>query len=185
MKTLYIISGANGSGKTTFAKSFSTINNLCFINADEIAKELDSKNITRYKIKAGKMFFAEFKNRLSLSDSFVIETTLSGKYLINYIKQAKELNFYVVLIYLFLENTDSNISRVKNRVLNGGHHIPQEDIIRRYYRSKNLFWNTYKEMVDEWILYYNSNETFEEIADSSIVYDSEKLNEFKKDIYAI
>ena len=127
------------------------------------------------------MFFAEFKNRLSLNDSFVIETTLSGKYLVNYIKQAKELNFYVVLIYLFLENTDSTINRVKNRVLNGGHHIPQDDIIRRYYRSKNLFWNTHKEMVDEWMLYYNSNEIFEEIADSSIVYDSKKLNEFKEE----
>ena len=43
MKTLYIISGANGSGKTTFAKSFSSINDLYFINADEIAKELDKE----------------------------------------------------------------------------------------------------------------------------------------------
>ena len=51
MKTLYIISGANGSGKTTFAKSFSSINDLYFINADEIAKELDKDNITKYKIK--------------------------------------------------------------------------------------------------------------------------------------
>ena len=38
---LYIIAGANGSGKTTFAKLFSKTNNLYFINADEIAKELD------------------------------------------------------------------------------------------------------------------------------------------------
>jgi predicted ABC-type ATPase len=48
MKILYIISGANGSGKTTFAKSFASINELYFINADEIAKELDSENITKY-----------------------------------------------------------------------------------------------------------------------------------------
>ena len=40
MKKLYIIAGANGSGKTTFAKSFAKINDLYFINADEIAKEL-------------------------------------------------------------------------------------------------------------------------------------------------
>jgi len=43
--TLYIIAGANGSGKTTFAKEFSSKNNFYFINADEIAKELDAKNI--------------------------------------------------------------------------------------------------------------------------------------------
>ena len=182
MKTLYIISGANGSGKTTFAKSFSSINNLYFINADEIAKELDKDNITKYKIKAGKIFFSEFKNRLSLDNSFVIETTLSGKYLINYIKKAKKLNYKVVLIYLFLENPDSNISRVKNRVLNGGHHIPKDDIIRRYYRSKNLFFNVYKSMVDSWSLYYNSDEIFEKIANDKKILDEQKYNEFTKDI---
>lgn len=181
-KTLYIISGANGSGKTTFAKSFSSINNLYFINADEIAKELDSENITKYKIKAGKIFFSEFKNKLSLNNSFVIETTLSGKYLINYIRKAKSLKFEVVLIYLFLENPDTNISRVKNRVLNGGHHIPKDDIIRRYYRSKNMFWNSYKNMVDQWAIYYNSNEIFEEIADNENIYDTIKYEEFIKDL---
>lgn len=38
-KTLYIVAGANGSGKTTFALNFASIENLYFINADEIAKE--------------------------------------------------------------------------------------------------------------------------------------------------
>ncbi len=182
MKTLYIISGANGSGKTTFAKSFSSINDLYFINADEIAKELDKDNITKYKIKAGKIFFSEFKNRLSLNISFVIETTLSGKYLINYIAKAKTLDYKVSLIYLFLENPNSNISRVKNRVLNGGHHIPKDDIIRRYYRSKNLFYNIYKDMVDNWSLYYNSDEIFEKIANNKEIFDDVKYNEFIKDI---
>lgn len=182
MKTLYIISGANGSGKTTFAKSFSNLNKLYFINADEIAKELDSENITKHKIKAGKIFFSEFKNRLELNNSFIIETTLSGKYLINYIKKAKELNYKVVLIYLFLENPESNISRVKNRVLNGGHHIPKDDIIRRYYRSKDMFWNIYKDMVNEWVIYYNSDEIFEKIANKEKILDNKKYDDFIKDI---
>lgn len=184
MKTLYIISGANGSGKTTFAKEFSKLNDLYFINADEIAKELDSENITKYKIKAGKIFFNEFNNRLSLDKSFVIETTLSGKYLIEYIQKAKELHYKVSLIYLFLENPQTNISRVKNRVLNGGHHIPQDDIIRRYYRSKYMFWNIYKDLSDEWNIFYNSDEVFEEIANNDAILDTAKYNEFLKDVNA-
>ena len=44
MKTLYIIAGANGSGKTTFALNFSKLKNLKFINADEIAKKYDANN---------------------------------------------------------------------------------------------------------------------------------------------
>ena len=182
MKTLYIIAGANGSGKTTFAKSFASLNDLYFINADEIAKELDSKDISRYKVKAGKIFFHEFELNLKKNKSFVIETTLSGKYLVKYIKKAKKLNFHISLIYLFLETPKTNILRVKNRVLNGGHDIPTEDIIRRFYRSKNMFWNVYKNIADEWIIYYNSNEIFEEIADNDIIYDNEKYQEFLKDI---
>lgn len=182
MKTLYIISGANGSGKTTFAKEFSKINELYFINADEIAKKLDNKNITKYKIKAGKIFFSEFKSRLALDKSFVIETTLSGKYLVEYIQKAKELDFHISLIYLFLENPQTNINRVKNRVLNGGHHIPQDDIIRRYYRSKNMFWNIYKDLCDSWSIYYNSDEIFEKIATNDKILDNQKYEIFYKDI---
>lgn len=182
MKTLYIISGANGSGKTTFAKEFSKLNDLYFINADEIAKELDSKNITKYKIKAGKIFFSEFSKRLDLNKSFVIETTLSGKYLVDYIKKAKKLDYKISLIYLFLEIPQTNINRVKNRVLNGGHHIPQDDIIRRYYRSKNMFWNLYKDLSDTWSMYYNSDEVFEKIANNDKVLDEQKYKIFFKDI---
>ncbi len=181
MKTLYIIAGANGSGKTTFAKSFSSLNDLHFINADEIAKELDSNDILRYKVKAGKIFFRELEDNLKKNKSFVIETTLSGKYLVKYIQKAKELNFYISLIYLFLETPKTNILRVQNRVLNGGHDVPIEDIIRRFYRSKKMFWNIYKYIVDEWIIYYNSNEVFEEIADDSKIFDQEKYQEFLKD----
>jgi len=181
-KTLYIISGANGSGKTTFAKSFSKINNLNFINADEIAKELDENNLTKYKVKAGKIFFERLNHNFSLDKSFVIETTLSGKYLIKYITKAKNLDFQVSIIYLFLENPDTNISRVKNRVLNGGHHIPKDDIIRRFYRSKNMFYNVYKDIVDTWSLYYTSNEIFEKIANDNKIIDEEKYIKFLKDI---
>jgi len=182
LKILYIVAGANGSGKTTFAKSFASLNDLYFINADEIAKELDSKDISKYKVKAGKIFFQELESNLKKDKSFIIETTLSGKYLIKYIQKAKELDFHISLIYLFLETPQTNILRVKNRVLNGGHDIPTEDIIRRFYRSKNMFWNVYKNIVDEWIIYYNSNEIFEEIADKDTIYDNEKYQEFLKDL---
>lgn len=182
MKILYIIAGANGSGKTTFAKKFAKANNLHFINADEIAKELDSENITKYKVKAGKIFFKELVTYLALDKSFVIETTLSGKYLVKYIQKAKDLGFTVSLIYLFLENPTTNISRVKNRVLNGGHNVPQDDIIRRFYRSKDMFYSVYKDLVNEWSIHYNSNETFEKIAINGKILDHDKYDKFLGDI---
>lgn len=79
----------------------------------------------------------------------MIETTMSGKYLIRVIENAKELGYKIVIFYLYLENVQNNIARVQNRVLNGGHNIPQRDIERRYIRSRDLFVNNYQKMADE------------------------------------
>jgi len=174
MKIFYIVAGANGSGKTTFAKEFAKENDLYFLNADELAKSYNSQ------IKAGKIFFEKLDELIKQDKSFVIETTLSGKYLIKYIKTAKRNGFLISLIYLFLETPEVNILRVKQRVLMGGHNVDKKDIIRRFYKSKEMFWKVYKDLVDEWVVYYNSDEYFEKIADNNIVYDEEKMEELRR-----
>jgi len=194
-KILYIIAGANGSGKTTFALNYKELNNLHFINADEIAKQYDSKvansdceanfprnDMDKYKIKAGKEFFKQLENSLAHDKSFMIETTLSGKYLKKVIEKAKKNNFKIVLMYLFLETDNENILRVKNRVLNGGHDIPVEDIKRRYIRSRELFMNLYKDMVDKWILFFNGNDNYELIANNEYIFNDEKYKTFVGDL---
>jgi len=175
MKIFYIVAGANGSGKTTFAKEFTKESNLYFLNADELAKSYNSQ------IKAGKILFEKLENLIKQDKSFVIETTLSGKYLTKYIKTAKQNGFVVKLIYLFLETPEVNILRVKQRVLRGGHNVDKKDIIRRFYRSKEMFCKVYKNLVDEWAIYYNSDEYFEKIADNNIVYDEDKMNELRRE----
>ena len=182
MKTLYIIAGANGSGKTTFALNFAKLEGLKFINADEIAKEYDPHDIQKYKVKAGKKFFEELHLSLEGSNSFVIETTLSGKYLIKAIKEAKDKGFYVNLVYLFLETEEENIFRVKNRVLKGGHDVPVDDIKRRYTRSRDLFLSTYKALVDEWMLVFNGDDSFEIVEDNHQLYDEDMKSLFLEGI---
>ncbi len=172
-KTLYIIAGANGSGKTTFAMNFAKLQGLRFINADEIAREYDPKDLQKYKIKAGKKFFQELNEALNKQESFIVETTLSGRYLIKVIKRAKKLNFKISLIYLFLETKMENVYRVKNRVLKGGHNVPTQDILRRYERSRDLFENVYKNMVDEWMLVFNGDDSFEFVETQGTVYNEE------------
>lgn len=181
-KTLYIIAGANGSGKTTFALSYIELNNLHFINADEIAKSYDPNDISKYKVKAGKEFFRQLELNLNENKSFMIESTLSGKYLKDVIIKVKERKFKVVLIYIFLESEIENILRVKNRVLNGGHDVPEIDIKRRYTRSKRLFWNNYKNMVDKWMLFFNGDDNYELVAEDNEILDLEYFNLFIKDL---
>ena len=133
-------------------------------------------------MKAGRIFFQELHKKLNDNKSFIVETTLSGRYLVKYITQAQSNGFEVEMIYLFLEKPESNINRVSNRVLNGGHHVPKDDIIRRFYRSKEMFMYVYKDLVDKWIMYYNSDEITEKIATDIMIYDNKKWQDFIKDL---
>ncbi len=154
-KILYLIAGANGTGKSTLASELLPSENIDFLNADDIAKSLCPDHIESVKIQAGKILLKQLTHLLNSNKSFAIETTLSGKNHIKTIKRAKEVGFKVVLIYSFLDNPTLCEKRIKIRVLNGGHDIPKDDIIRRFYRSKKNFLYVYKDIVDEWNLFYN------------------------------
>ena len=90
------------------------------------------------------------------------------------------------LIYSYLDSPILCENRIKIRVLNGGHNIPKEDIIRRFYRSKKNFWNIYKNLVDEWNLFYNGNSEYILVAQYSNndveIFNENLYNEFIKDL---
>ena len=172
---LFIIAGANGSGKTTFAKEFCRINGLEFLNTDEIAKSCKTD------IEAGKKFLRSVKKKLNKGNSFVIETTLSGKYIKSLVKEAKSKDFLIKLIYIFLSSPKENVLRVKQRVIQGGHSVPTKDIIRRYYRSKKMFMEI-KDFVDNWILIFNGENDFVLVADDQNVYKPDLYRLFQEDI---
>ncbi|MCP3660434.1 MAG: hypothetical protein GY830_09075 [Bacteroidetes bacterium] len=88
-KQIYIVAGANGSGKTTISKELLKEEQLEFLNADEIAYQINSTNIDKVKLSAGKIFFKKLKEYIDNESSFVIESTLSGKYLQKYISTLK------------------------------------------------------------------------------------------------
>lgn len=154
-KSLYIIAGANGSGKSTLAKILLKEKQLEFLNADDIAKEIAPNAMNNVPISAGKVYFQRLNLYFKNNKSFAVETTLSGKNTLKIIEQAKKQNYTIILIYSFLNNCTSCINRVRKRVQNGGHNVPEQDITRRYYKSIYNFWNKYQFLVDEWTIFYN------------------------------
>lgn len=84
--------------------------------------------------RAGK-FFVERKITLMLARIFAIETTLSGTWINRAITQAITRNFFVRLFYVCLASPEQSIQRVHERVVQGGHSVPDEDVRRRYARS--------------------------------------------------
>ena len=93
---------------------------------------------------------------MDAGESFVLESTLSGNYLMKVIEKANDSGYSVKIVYIFLETPKDCIQRIRIRVTLGGHSIPDEDVIRRYYRSKINFWNDYKNLAKEWVIMYNS-----------------------------
>ncbi|MEM6321244.1 MAG: zeta toxin family protein [Bacteroidota bacterium] len=184
---LIIIAGANGSGKTTFAVPYVKELGFQFLNADEIAKKLEEDGVENAMIGAGRIFFARLNENLQNHKNFVVETTLSGSYINKVAAKAKSRGYEVQIIYIFLDNPELCVERVKSRVVKGGHDVPKADIIRRFYRSKANFWNNFVKLTDtSWTLFYNGEAGYQKVAiglASTYKIDHPILfNLFKKDL---
>jgi predicted ABC-type ATPase len=178
LANLFIISGCNGAGKTT--ASFTILPELLqvkeFVNADEIARGLSPFQPEKVSIEAGKIMLRRLQELLCQKVDFAFETTLSTRSFVGLIKQAKETGNTINLIYYWLDSVELAIERVKIRVAEGGHDIPTDTIIRRYYAGLKNFINLYKDQVDYWMLIDNSKMEPELIAEGRIEEQPQVLN---------
>ena len=110
-----------------------------------------------FSIAAARRVLKSAKEHISRNESFAVETTLAGKRYLRMMVDARIRGFEVVLVYIGTENVEINLARIRNRVLAGGHDVPESDVRRRYQRSyKNL--PIAIERADHTILFDNSNE---------------------------
>ena len=157
-KNLYIISGPNGAGKTTASYTVlpKILNCKEFVNADEIARGLSPFNPDGMAIEAGKLMLKRIDELLQKEESFSIETTLSTRSYFKLVETAHQKGYNVTLLYFWLESPEQAIERVAERVSKGGHDIPKDVIIRRYWAGLNNLFDIYMPIVDSWILVNNS-----------------------------
>lgn len=154
-KSIQIIAGPNGAGKTTFVQNYLDRYVDCdeFLNADLIAAGLSPFAPEREAFAASQIFL-ERLNKLEQGErSFALETTLAARSYKDRIRNWKSLGFTVNLMFLWLPSPEFAMQRVAERVIQGGHGIPERDIHRRYDRGlKNLF-DMYLPIVDDvWIM---------------------------------
>lgn len=159
MPRALIIAGPNGAGKTTFAREYlpNEAQVLQFINADLIAQGISPFAPSSADVLAGRIMIQRIQEMVAEGSDFAIETTLSGNWLVKHILEWKANGYTVELFYVRLESPDISVSRVKTRVLKGGHHIPENVIRRRFQRSLAMFERKYKPIVDDWMVYDNTD----------------------------
>lgn len=156
-KKIIIIAGPNGAGKTTFARSFLPQEAQCprFINADLIAAGLSPFAPEQEAIKAGRLMLLEMNDCARKGESFAFETTLAGLSYVGRIAQWRTQGYHVSLFFLRLPDAETAIARVAERVRQGGHHIPEDVIRRRFAAGLRNFEYAYKNAVDAWAEFDN------------------------------
>jgi predicted ABC-type ATPase len=135
MPQLTVIAGPNGSGKSTLTRNIQLELNVPVVDPDAEAKKINNFAPESVALTAGKQALRLAKGYLANNDSFAVETTLAGNTYLKMMQQAKQQGYEVSLLFIGINNVNTNIERVADRVATGGHNVPEEDIRRRYERS--------------------------------------------------
>jgi predicted ABC-type ATPase len=155
LKKIIIIAGPNGAGKTTFAQQFlpSEAKTYRFVNADLIALGLSPFDPELVSLKAARLMIQEINGYVDAGESFAFETTLSGLTYIRRIRHWKSLGYAIKLWFLALPTEEVAIARVAQRVLQGGHFVPESVIRRRFRSGYENFLRYYQHEVDSWAIF--------------------------------
>lgn len=152
---IIIIAGPNGAGKTTLARQFLLQEAQCteFINADLIAQGL-SPLIPAAAAMEGAGIMLERMDKLAVcGKSFAFETTLAGRAYVHRIREWRATGYRVKLIFLRLPAVELALHRVRTRVRQGGHDVPETVVRSRFEAGWRNFTQIYRPLVNEWILH--------------------------------
>ena len=180
MPKLYIISGCNGSGKTTASYTFLPDLLDCreFVNSDEFAKSFSPFDPGAASVTASRYMLMKINYLLERQANFAIETTLATRSLLQIVRQAKARGYETTVLYFWLNSPELAIQRVRERVVSGGHNIPDAVVRRRYVMGLQYLFDTYIPEMDRWVLADNSKPPFTVVAEGSdgltYIKDNEK-----------
>jgi len=155
---VYIVAGPNGAGKSTFARLFLPDYADCkeFVNADLIAAGLSPFNPESLAIEAGRLMLERIETLARSRVDFGFETTLAGRSQVSLITRLRDDGYRVHLFFLWLPTPELALERVHDRVLAGGHLVPEETVRRRLTRGISNFFHLYQQLLDSYLIFDNS-----------------------------
>jgi predicted ABC-type ATPase len=156
MSHAIVIAGANGAGKTTFARQVLPVvfPGVPFLNVDEIQTENPA---FAHPVAAGRELLRRLDEAERRGAAFAIETTLSSIMYARRMVRWKTWGYRICLHFIEVPSEEYAVQRVANRVAAGGHAVPEHDVRRRFHRGLALFQQVYKPLVDEWYHWYSDD----------------------------
>ena len=159
MPRLYVIVGPNGSGKSSIITNLNLVS-VCksIINPDNFARRLSDidDEVERY-ILAMRECEVLRERLLTSGVDFGFETVGSRDDKLEFMSEAREKGYSIILIFVTTSDPDINVSRAAERVRTGGHDVPEEKIRSRYERTMSRL-KSYLALSDEAIVIDNSGD---------------------------
>ncbi|BBH17106.1 ATPase [Nocardioides baekrokdamisoli] len=137
MPVLHLLVGSNGAGKTTYVNRVLSASGLPFINADNIAAQLWPEAQAEHAYEAARIAESQRRAMMAAGESFISETVCSHQSKVILVSDASALGYLVVLHVIMLP-VDVTVQRVAERVIDGGHAVPETKIRERYERLWDL-----------------------------------------------
>ena len=157
MPTIYVIAGPNGVGKTTFADRYlpDEAKQVEFVNADLIARGLSPYDPDVVAMEAGRIALGRIRQLIADKFGFTWETAMSGRSAAVWLCEAEAAGFTVKCYFLWVKDVGITMNRIRFRVSEGGHNIPDDVAKRRFVKTLQNFFQVYRPLFDSWKLYEN------------------------------
>jgi len=104
-------------------------------------------------VQAARLLLTQVEECLRRRHTFALASTLSAKSYIRPFRRARRLGYEIELHYLWLSSPTQAIARVRQRVKQGGHHVPAADIRRRFKRSLVHLVDDYLPLATRWAIW--------------------------------
>lgn len=138
---IFVLAGVNGAGKSSIGGAALQARKVPYFNPDLAARTLLDTNpaLTQESAnaQAWEMGRAGLERALDQGLNFAFETTLGARTIPDMLLAGARKGAQVHIWYAGLESPEKHIERVKERVLAGGHPIPEDKIRARYVSSRS------------------------------------------------
>ena len=136
-----VIAGVNGAGKSSIqGAAILEEKDGIYYNPDKAARDIMAANLGLTQRQANSFAWNKgvelLKKAIATKGDFTFETTLGATTIPRLLHGAADQGFEIRVWYVGLESPEMHIGRVRQRVSRGGHFISEEDIRRRYERSR-------------------------------------------------